>query len=76
MGQVYYRLMEDKEKAKEYFLKALEQKPGQIDTLYFLALLDLEDGKPEAAKEKLEKALQGRFSPLNYATRELIAEKA
>lgn len=75
IGQVYYRLMDDKEKAKEYFQKALEQKPGQIDTLYFMAQLDLENGKPEAAKEKLEKALEGRFSPLNYASKELIEQK-
>ena len=74
LGQTYYRLLGDKEKAKEYFEKALEIKPGQIDTLYFLAQYDLEAGDKEAAKEKLETALEGRFSPLNYASREQVEE--
>ena len=69
LGQVYYRLLNDKEKAKEYFLKAIEIKEGQIDTLYFLSRYDIEEGKKEAAIEKLEKALEGRFSPLNYVTK-------
>ncbi len=74
LGQAYYRLGNDKEKAKEYFEKALEIKPGQIDTLYFLAKYDVEAGDKAAAKAKLEKALEGRFSPLNYATREKVEE--
>ncbi len=74
LGQAYYRLGNDKERAKEYFEKALEVKPGQIDTLYFLAKYDAESGNKAAAKEKLEKALEGRFSPLNYATREKVEE--
>lgn len=72
LGQAYYRLQNDKEKAKEYFDKAIEIKPGQIDTLYFLAQYDIEAGNKEAAKQKLEKALDGRFSPLNYVNREQI----
>ena len=72
LGQTYYRLGNDKEKAKLYFEKALEAKPGQIDTLYFLAQYDIEAGDKEAARAKLEKALNGRFSPLNYATREKV----
>ena len=74
LGQAYYRLAGDKEKAKEYFEKAIAIKPGQIDTLYFLAQYDLEEDNKEAAKIKLEKALEGRFSPLNYVTREQIQE--
>lgn len=74
LGQAYYRLGNDKEKAKEYFEKALEIKPGQIDTLYFLAQYDIEAGDKEAAKAKLEKALEGRFSPLNYASRDKVEE--
>lgn len=69
LGQVYYRLLGDKEKAREYFEKAIKQKEGQIDTLYFLSRYDIEEGKKEAAIEKLEKALEGRFSPLNYVTK-------
>jgi len=75
LGQYYYRIADDKQKAKEYFEKALEQKPGQIDTLYFLAQLDLEAGNTDAAKEKLQKALEGRFSPLNYANQKMIEEQ-
>ncbi len=75
LGQIYYRLDHNKEKAKEYFHKALEQKPGQIDTLYFLAQMDIEEGNADAAREKLEKALEGRFSPLNYATKELVQKQ-
>jgi len=75
LGQTYYRLMKDKTKAKEYFNKALELKPGQIDTLYFLAQMDLEEGKPDAAREKLQKALEGRFSPLNYANKDMIQKQ-
>lgn len=72
LGQTYYRLGNDKEKAKEWFEKALEQKPGQIDTLYFLAQYDIEAGNKEAAVEKLETALEGRFSPLNFASRDKV----
>ena len=72
LGQTYYRLVGDKKTAKEYFEKALAVRPGQIDTLYFLAQYDLEAGDKQSAREKLEKALEGRFSPLNYATKEKI----
>lgn len=72
LGQAHYRLTGDKAKAKEYFEKALAIKPSQLDTLYFLAQYDIEEGKKDAAREKLETALAGRFSPLNYATRERV----
>lgn len=72
MGQTLYRLEGDKAAAKPYFEKAIKEKPSQIDTLYFLSLYDIEAGNKEAATEKLEKALEGRFSPLNHATRELV----
>lgn len=75
VGQTYYRLEGgDKVKAKEYFDKAHALKPGQIDTLYFLSRYDLEAGDKAAAKEKLERAMEGRFSPLNYATKERVEE--
>lgn len=72
LAQTYYRLLNDKEKAREYFEKAHEIKEGQIDTLYFLSRYDLEEGNKEAAIEKLETALEGRFSPLNYVSKEDI----
>jgi hypothetical protein len=34
----------------------------------------MEAGNKEDAVEKLKKALEGRFSPLNYATREKVQE--
>lgn len=71
LGQVYYRLMDDKVKAREYFEKAHALKPTQIDTLYFLALMDEQDGKPEAAEEKMETALEGNFSPLNHVSKQM-----
>ncbi len=72
LAQTYYRLLGDKEKAKKYFDKALEYKDNQIDTLYFLSKYDEEAGDKAAAIAKLEKAAEGRFSPLNYAKREMI----
>lgn len=72
VAQTYYRLLDDKETAKGYFEKALEIKDGQIDTLYFLSRYDLEKGDRAAAIEKLTTASEGRFSPLNYATKEMI----
>lgn len=74
LAQTYYRLLGDKEKAKEYFEKAIAIKPTQIDTLYFLAQYDLEAGDKAAAKAKLEKAMEGRFSPLNYVSRSQVEE--
>ena len=76
LGQTYYRLLHDTKKARPYFEKAHAIKPSQIDTLYFLSRYDLEEGKPEAAFEKLEEALEGRFSPLNYVTRQMAEEEA
>lgn len=75
LGQTYYRLLGDKEKAREYFQKAHEIKPAQIDTLYFLSRYDLDEGKKEDAIEKLENALEGRFSPLNYVSREDVEQE-
>ena len=72
LAQTYYRLGNDKAKAREFFQKALERKSKQIDTLYSLAQYDIEEGNKDAAREKLEKAAKGRFSPLNYATREMV----
>lgn len=71
MGQAYYRLANDKETAREYFEKAHEINPAQIDTLYFLSRYDIEEGKIQDAIEKLETALQGNFSVLNFCTKEM-----
>ena len=75
LGQTYYRLVGDKEKAKEYFDKAISVKPKAIDTNYFLALYDIENGDYESAKDRLDLARLGVTSPLNYATPEMIDAK-
>ncbi len=72
LAQTYYRLKKNKSAAKEYFDKAHALKPAQIDTLYFLAQYDKEDGNKDAAKQKLETILKGRFSPLNFASKEKV----
>ncbi len=71
LGQLYYRVLGDREKAKPYFEKAIAVRPGQIDTLWFLSRYDLEAGDQDACIRKLEKLLEGKFSVLNYATREM-----
>ena len=68
MGQMYYLLFNDKEKAKPYFEKAHTIKPSQIDTLYFLSRYDIENGDTKAAIEKLTAALDGVFSPPTIKT--------
>lgn len=72
LAQTYYRLLGDKETAKTYFERAHAIKPEQIDSLYFLAQYDLQNGDRQAALEKLESAAEGRFSPLNFISQERI----
>ena len=72
LGEFLYRVRGDKAAAKEWFDKAIGLKETQIDTLYFLSRYDLEAGNKEAAVEKLETAVEGRFSPLNYCSREAM----
>ena len=75
MGQFIYRVLEDKAGAREWFDKAYALKDSQIDTLYFLSRYDEEAGNRKAALEKLEKAADGRFSPLNYCSRETVQKE-
>ncbi len=72
MGQFLYRVKQDPAAAREWFEKAHALKDSQIDTLYFLSRYDLEEGNNAAALEKLEKAAEGRFSPLNYCGKDQI----
>lgn len=75
MGQFCYRCLGDKQGAKSWFEKAIALKEGQIDTLWFLSRYDLEAGNKQAAIDKLTLASEGRFSPLNYKTKdEVLAE--
>lgn len=75
LGQAYYRVTGEKDKAKEWFDKAHAEKDSQIDTLWFLSRYDLEAGDKAAAIAKLEKALDGRFSPLNFCTKDMVQEE-
>jgi len=75
MGQFLYRVKEDRAGAKEWFEKARAIKDSQIDTLYFLSRYDEEAGDQQAALEKLEKAVLGRFSPLNYCSKEAVEKE-
>lgn len=75
LGQTYYRLAGDKETAKIYFDKAIAIRPKSIDTNYFLALYDIENGDIQSAKDRLDVARLGMTSPLNYATPEMIDAK-
>ncbi len=75
LGEFLYRVRGDKAAAKEWFNKAIAIKENQIDTLYFLSRYDLDANDPKAALEKLEKAAAGRFSPLNYSSREMIEKE-
>lgn len=75
MGQFLYRVKEDRAGAKEWFEKALAIKDSQIDTLFFLSRYDEEAGDQQAALEKLEKAVLGRFSPLNYCSKEAVEKE-
>ena len=75
LGQAYYRVTGEKDKAKEWFDKAHAEKDSQIDTLWFLSRYDLEAGDKAAAIAQLEKALEGRCSPLNFCTKEMVQEE-
>lgn len=75
LGQAYYRVTGEKDKAKEWFEKAHAEKDSQIDTLWFLSRYELEAGDKAAAIAKLEKALDGRFSPLNFCTKDMVQEE-
>lgn len=75
LGQAYYRVTGEKDKAKEWFEKAHAEKDSQIDTLWFLSRYDLEADDKAAAIAKLEKALDGRFSPLNFCTKDMVQEE-
>ncbi len=74
LGQIYYN-KNDFEKAKIYFAKALEIKDTTVESLYYMALINIKEGKADKAKELLEKAAGCYISGLNTITKEDI-EKA
>ena len=75
MGQFIYRVKGDKTGARQWFDKAIALKDTQIDTLWYLSRYDLDNGDEKAAVEKLEKAAEGRFSPLNYCDRDMVKQE-
>mgnify|MGYP002626206404 CR=1 FL=1 len=75
LAQSYYRVEKNKEAARPWFEKALAQKSNQIDTLWFLSRYDIEEGRVDDAIEKLETALEGRFSVLNHVTKAEVQEE-
>ena len=44
LGQFIYRVKGNREEARQWFDKAISQKEGQIDTLWFLSRYDLDNG--------------------------------
>ena len=73
LGQLYLS-MGDKEKALDYFTRAHEQKPEQVDTLYYLSKLAVERGANDEARKYLESAVRGNYSALCTTTREQAEE--
>ena len=72
LAQFIYRARGDRAGAREWFDKAIALKENQIDTLWFLSRYDLEAGDRKSALKKLETAAEGRFSPLNYCSKETV----
>ena len=75
LGQVYYRLLNDKENALPYFTKAIEIKDTQIVRVISNNPNAFDAGKTDDALEKLDTASQGRFSPLNYLSKSQIEQE-
>ena len=69
MGQMHLA-MGKREEAFDFFKRAHERKPTQVDTLYYLAKLYAEDGENAAASKMLERALSQTYSALCTTTRE------
>lgn len=69
MGQLNLA-MGKREEALDFFKRAHERKPTQVDTLYYLAKLYAEDGETAAAAKMLERALSQTYSALCTTTRD------
>ena len=71
VGQ-YYQRTGDIPKAREYFEKALEIRPEQVDSMYYLARIKQAEGDIAGAKELIDKALTIHFSALATVTVDLL----
>ena len=69
MGQLYY-IKGETETAYEYFSKAYNQKPTQVSTLYYIALINKERGNKEKALAFIERCVEGNFSALCQFSRD------
>ena len=66
--------MGKREEAFDFFKRAHERKPTQVDTLYYLAKLYHENGETAIAVKMLERALSQNYSALCTTTREQAQE--
>lgn len=69
LGQIDFR-QGDIEKAKQSFSKALERKPGLMDSLYYMAVIALEEKNLPLAKEYFAKAESQSFNALNTVSKD------
>lgn len=67
LGQIEYT-NGDLPKAKDYFEKGLSYKPGMIDSLYYLALIALDQGKKSEAKDLVTSMNLNRINGLSTIT--------
>lgn len=75
MGQVLFRTGKIDE-AQAMFEKALEIRPAQFDTLYYLARIRLSKGKEDEAKKLLDTALDKTYPIFSTVPRETVIELA
>lgn len=71
VGQ-YYQRMGDIEKARGYFEKALEIRPVQVDSMYYLARIKQQQGDIEGAKQLIDKAMSIHFSALATVNMDML----
>ena len=75
VAQYYYRTG-DTAKAREYFEKALEERPTQVDSMYYLAKLKEQAGDLEGAGALMDEARKIHFSALSTVGKQRIDEYA
>lgn len=68
--------MGEREKALDYFKRAIARKETQVDTLYSLAKMAYEDGDRDAARAYIQRALAGNYSALCVSNRRQAEELA
>ena len=74
LGQIYYA-KGDFEKAETFFSKALAEKDNMVDSLYFMAELNIKKEQYDQAYEYLDSALDAPMPSLTTASKEMILQK-